>query len=176
MKRLTFILPLAALSIGATTPVQAPSLISTLSGVYSPAQAEAGAQLYAIRCAQCHGKMLEGTFETPGLQGRFIANWSKAPLYNLTAYLTRAMPQFAPGTLTPDETAKITAYLLKANAQPAGANALPADSAALKQIMLEPRPAMPKPEVACLAPMSGKRVMNLQSGCQHSISLGVSPG
>lgn len=135
MKRLALILPLAALSLGAT-----PAPVSTLSGVYSAAQADAGAQLYAARCAQCHGKMLEGTFETPALQNRFIANWSKAPLYDLTAYLARAMPQFAPGSLTPDETAKITAYLLKANAQPAGANALPSDSAALKQIMLEPQP------------------------------------
>jgi S-disulfanyl-L-cysteine oxidoreductase SoxD len=142
MKRLAIISAFAALSIGATPPAPAP--VSTLKGVYSEAQAEAGGALYAARCAMCHGKMLEGTFETPALQGRFIANWSKAPLNDLTAYLARAMPQFAPGTLTPDETAKITAYLLKANAQPAGANPLPADAAALKQIMLEPQPAVPK--------------------------------
>ena len=143
MKRIALIVPLAVLGLGATAPAPVP--VSTVTGVYSAAQAEAGAQLYAARCAQCHGKMLEGTFETPGLQGRFIANWSKAPLYDLTAYLARAMPQYAPGSLTPDETAKITAYLLKANAQPAGPNALPADSAALKLIMLEPVPAMAKP-------------------------------
>ena len=115
--------------------------MSTLKGVYTAAQAETGAQLYAARCAMCHGKMLEGTYETPALQSRFIANWSKAPLGNLYDYLARAMPQFAPGTMTPDETAKITAYLLKANALPAGSQPLPADSAALRQIMLEPLPA-----------------------------------
>lgn len=126
----------ALFAIGAT----APAPVSTLKGVYTESQAEAGAQLYAARCAQCHGAMLEGTFETPALQGRFIANWSKAPLGDMYDYIARAMPQFAPGSLNPDETARIVAYLLKANALPAGARSLPADSAALKRIMLEPAP------------------------------------
>jgi mono/diheme cytochrome c family protein len=115
-----------------------PSGTSTLKGVYTEDQAQAGAQLYATRCAMCHGRLLEGTFETPGLQNRFIVNWSKAPLSELYDYLGRAMPQFAPGSLKPDENAKIVAYLLKANAQPAGAKPLPADTAALKRILLEP--------------------------------------
>lgn len=137
------LLPLLGLiAIGAT----APAPVSTLKGIYSDAQAEAGAQLYAARCASCHGKMLEGTYETPALQGRFIANWSKAPLSDLYDYLGRAMPQFAPGSLTPDETARILAYLLKANELPAGAQALPADSAALKRILLEPQPTRLSPK------------------------------
>jgi len=125
---------LASGAIGATAP--APT--STRTGAYSEAQATAGAQLYATRCAMCHGKMLEGTYETPGLQDRFIANWSKAPVKNLSDYIARAMPQFAPGSLKPEETAKIVAYLLKANALPAGAQPLPTDGAALARIMLEP--------------------------------------
>jgi mono/diheme cytochrome c family protein len=116
-----------------------PASVSTRQGVYTEAQAEAGAQLYAGRCAMCHGKMLEGTYETPGLQHRFIANWSKAPVKNLYDYLGRAMPQFAPGSLTPDETARILAYLLKANNLPAGTQPLPTDGVALARIMLEPR-------------------------------------
>jgi mono/diheme cytochrome c family protein len=139
-RTLSLALPLSAaalLTIGAA----APAPVSTLKGVYSADQATAGAQLYAARCAMCHGKMLEGTFETPALQDRFIANWSKAPLSDLYDYLARAMPQFAPGSLNPDETAKIVAYLLQSNALPAGPQALPAESAALKRIMLEPQPA-----------------------------------
>jgi mono/diheme cytochrome c family protein len=120
---------------GATSPAP----VSTRQGVYTSDQADAGAQLYAARCAMCHGKMLEGTYDIPGLQDRFIANWSKAPLSNLYDYLGRAMPQFAPGSLKPDENAKLVAYLLKANALPAGSQPLPANSAALQRIILEPR-------------------------------------
>jgi mono/diheme cytochrome c family protein len=124
----------APLTLGAA----APKATSTLKGVFTDDQAQAGAELYAARCAMCHGHMLEGTYETPGLQNRFIVNWSKAPLSELYDYLGRAMPQFAPGSLKPDENASIVAYLLKANTQPAGAQPLPADSAALKHILLEP--------------------------------------
>lgn len=135
MRRLILALPaLAPLMLGAN----APSATSTLKGVYSDEQAQAGAQLYATRCAMCHGRQLEGTYDTPGLQSRFIASWNKVPLSELYDYLGRAMPQFAPGSLKPDETARILAYLLKANAQPAGAQPLPADSAALRRILLEP--------------------------------------
>lgn len=124
----------APLALGATSPKPT----TTLKGVYSEDQAKAGSQLYAARCAMCHGRLLEGTYETPGLQNRFIVNWSKAPLGNLYDYLGRAMPQFAPGSMKPDETAKILAFLLQANAQPAGPQPLPADSAALRRILLEP--------------------------------------
>lgn len=125
----------AALAIGAASP--APK--NTRQGAYTEEQADAGARLYAGRCAMCHGKMLEGTYETPGLQGKFIANWSKAPVADLSAYLARAMPQFAPGSLKPAETAQIVAYLLKANGLPAGALPLPEGGPALARIMLEPQ-------------------------------------
>lgn len=127
-------LGLAALSLAAA----APAPVSTRSGVYTQAQAQAGAQLYAVRCAMCHGRMLEGSFEVPGLGDRFIANWSKAPLGNLHDYIGRAMPQFAPGSLKPDETAKIVAYVLQMNGQPAGTQPLPSEGPVLARIMLEP--------------------------------------
>lgn len=119
--------------IGAT-----PAPISTRTGVYTDAQAADGAKLYATRCAMCHGRQLEGTYEIPALQGRFIANWSRAPLSNLNDYIARAMPQFAPGSLKPDETASIIAYLLKQNDLPAGTEALPVGGAGMARIMLEP--------------------------------------
>lgn len=129
---------LALLLIAAAAVSAAAAPLSTRKGVYTEAQAEAGGQLYAERCAMCHGAMLEGTFETPALQGKFIANWSRAPLSDLYDYLGRAMPQFAPGSLTADENARLVAFLLKANALPAGNDPLPASSAALQAIRLEP--------------------------------------
>ena len=133
-----FIMPalmVAILSIAAT-----PAPISTRTGVYTQAQGADGAKLYAIRCAMCHGRQLEGSYEIPALQGRFIANWSRAPLTNLNDYIARAMPQFAPGSLKPDETAKIVAYLLKENGLPEGSQPLPSGGAAMARIMLEPAP------------------------------------
>jgi mono/diheme cytochrome c family protein len=131
------LLLIAAATVSAGATLSAPP--STRKGAYTEGQAEAGAQLYAKRCAMCHGRMLEGTFETPGLQGKFIVNWSKAPLRDLYDYLGRAMPQYAPGSLTPDENAKLVAFLLKANALPAGREELPASGIALQGIILEPR-------------------------------------
>lgn len=112
--------------------------IKTDGGVYSASQAEEGAQVYARSCASCHGRMLGGTFETPGLTGKFVANWSRRPLGDLYDYVGRAMPQFAPGTLTPEDDARLMAFLLKANGMPAGTTPLPADSAALHAIIFEP--------------------------------------
>ena len=128
-------LAVAAVAIGAAAPVPT----STRQGVYSADQAAAGAQLYLTRCAMCHGKMREGTYETPSLQDKFIANWSKAPVTDLYDYLARAMPQFAPGSLKPAETAQIVAYLLQSNGLPAGTQPLPDGGAALARIMLEPK-------------------------------------
>jgi mono/diheme cytochrome c family protein len=132
---------MSLLGIAATSTIAARSTGAPLpAAAYESNQAEKGAQLYAQRCAMCHGRALEGTFETPSLTGKFIANWGDRPLSDLYDYLGRAMPQFAPGTLTDEETARIVAFLLKANGATAGATPLPADSAALRKVRLGPLP------------------------------------
>ena len=93
---------------------------------YTADQATAGAQVYAVRCAMCHGRRLEGTLETPALTGKFVANWAGRPVGDLPAYLARAMPQFAPGSLTADEAVRLTAFILQANGYAAGARPLDA--------------------------------------------------
>lgn len=128
----------AGVAAGVATGARPP--ITTSAGVYSDSQAEEGAQVYAQNCAMCHGRTLGGTLETPGLTGKFVANWSKRPLGDLYDYVGRAMPQFAPGTLTPQDDARLLAFLLKANGMPAGAAPLPADSVALHAIAFEPAP------------------------------------
>lgn len=77
-----------------------------------------GADLYRAACAMCHGAHLDGNFETPALTGRFVANWAGAPVSELEAYVHRAMPLMAPGTLSPDDTRAIVAFLLEANNLP----------------------------------------------------------
>lgn len=107
-------------------------------GRFTAEQASAGAQLYAINCAMCHGTRLEGRGEIPALTGRFVANWAGRPVADLYAYIARAMPQHAPGSLAPEQNAALVALILQANGAPAGSRILPADEAALQRIMFDP--------------------------------------
>ena len=130
---------LAAVAATALLAAGVPAMSKgTRSGVYTAAQADEGARVYAARCAMCHGARLEGTVETPGLVGKFVANWADRPVGDLFDYLARAMPQSAPGTLAPQDNARLVAFLLRANGAIAGDAALPADSAALRRISFDP--------------------------------------
>lgn len=115
-----------------------PVYAGTANGVYTEAQAAQGAAIFAERCAMCHGKQAEGTWEVPSLKGKFMANWGRETVGALSDYLARAMPQFAPGTLEPADNVKLVAFLLKANGHPAGAKPLPEDHAALAAIRIDP--------------------------------------
>jgi len=115
--------------------------VSSVQGIYTGTQAKEGAALYAAQCAMCHGQNLEGTFDTPSLRGKFIADWNGAPVSALFGYIGNVMPQFAPGSLSPDDEARIIAFLLHANGMPEGAAPLPADPEALKSMLLSPVPA-----------------------------------
>ena len=132
---------LAIAALAACVPLVAavaPPSPGSRMGVYSAAQAQQGSQIYAERCAMCHGARLEGTVEVPGLTGKFVANWGGRPLGDLYDYLARAMPQSAPGTLQPQENARLIAFLLKANGAPSGAKLLPEDRATLRRIAFDP--------------------------------------
>jgi mono/diheme cytochrome c family protein len=126
-----------SLAVAAAAPGQQAGQ-TTAHGVYTEAQATEGAALYKGVCASCHGENLMGTFEVPTLTGRFVANWSNGSVGTLYTYVSDAMPQMAPGTLSPDDNARIVAYLLKANGMPAGAQPLPSDRAALEKIAFVP--------------------------------------
>ena len=124
---------------GAVTP--AATLSTTKQGVYTAAQAEEGAQVYAGQCAMCHGPDLQGTYEVPTLRGKFIANWGRSRLSALYNYLGHAMPQFAPGQLKPDDNARLIAFLLRENGYAVGGKPLPTDPVILAGISVEPLPA-----------------------------------
>jgi mono/diheme cytochrome c family protein len=91
---------------------------------------EQGAQVYVAKCASCHGANGEGNGPAPRLIGaeprqgfpfgkdfkipKTIGNyWPYAT--TVYDYVHRAMPLSAPGSLTPDETYAIVAYLLVEN-------------------------------------------------------------
>jgi mono/diheme cytochrome c family protein len=129
---------IALLAIGGATVASGKPAPAPPPPPFTAAQAAEGAKAYAVSCAMCHGKDLAGTVEIPTLTGRFVGNWAGRPLGDLTAYLARAMPQFAPGSLSPEDTARITAYLLSANGYAAGAKVLPTTGPALAAVLPAP--------------------------------------
>lgn len=91
----------------------------------------AGAQIYKLKCAVCHGAHgTEGPYQKlVGDTGRAktIGNyWPYAT--TVFDYIRRAMPLNAPGTLSPDEVYGLTAYLLSANKIITSASVLDAHS------------------------------------------------
>jgi mono/diheme cytochrome c family protein len=116
---------------------QSPSR-STWSGVYSPAQADRGLQLYLSTCSQCHGPDMTGIDSAPPLTGgKFAANWNGVTLGDMVERIRISMPQNNPGTLTRAEIADVTAYLLQQNGFPAGETELPRQTAVLQTIAYE---------------------------------------
>jgi mono/diheme cytochrome c family protein len=110
--------------------------------VYTDAQAGRGQTLYGRHCEQCHGTGLEGDAPTeiPALAGdTFLQRWSGRNLEDLILRMERSMPQGAPGSLSRSEYADLAAYLLRANAFPAGYEALGIDADRLRPIVLERR-------------------------------------
>ena len=92
--------------------------------------AAAGGAIYAQKCAVCHGPKGEGIDRNPRLIGRtpppgfVFATDAKASktignywpyATTLYDYLHRAMPLNAPGSLSPDETYSLVAFLLSEN-------------------------------------------------------------
>ena len=104
-------------------------------GVYTQEQAIRGSGGFAGHCASCHGADLGGTGEAPALSGpKFLSDFDGLSLGDLFDRIRTTMPQDNPGSLTRDNVADILAYLLKANALPAGPKALDRRSEYLKAI------------------------------------------
>jgi cytochrome c553 len=76
-----------------------------LSASAAAAQDGGGKQVYARKCASCHGPAGEGTKEHPDpLAGT-------KPLDRLTEYVAKKMPEDKPGTLTADEARVVSAWI-----------------------------------------------------------------
>jgi mono/diheme cytochrome c family protein len=96
---------------------QAPSLSD---GVYSAAQATRGQTIYKAQCAECHGNALEGTVGSPLAGDSFLSDWSARPLSAFVDKIQKTMPFSAPGSLSRQQSADLTAYILQAGKFPAG--------------------------------------------------------
>lgn len=101
-------------------------------GVYTAEQAELGKSIYEKECATCHGESLEGKGKNVPLTGdAFLNKWNDQTMADLFMKTNTTMPASSPGTLTPDETVRVIAYLLHMNKFPAGKSELPTDPDAL---------------------------------------------
>lgn len=101
---------------------QAPSWTSVWDGVYTDAQAARGRQTYEAYCASCHGGQLGGGGTARALAGpRFYQDWGEDTLNSLFTITRSTMPSGGAGILDDATYLDIVAYMLKANAYPAGA-------------------------------------------------------
>jgi len=123
---------------------------SVLEGVYTNAQAERGRAVYADQCTDCHGRALEGAYESHTLVGdEFTSNWDGQPLLALFDRILITMSGAEPGTmsgkipkpLTRAQTADLVAFILWFNKIPAGKAELGTNAEVLRQIRFEaPKP------------------------------------
>ena len=119
---------------------------SLLDGVYTEVQAERGRQIYADQCTDCHGRALEGAYESHTLVGdEFTTDWEGQPLLALFDRIRITMSGAEPGTftgkipkpLTREQTADVVAFILWFNKLPAGKTELSTKAEVLQQIRFE---------------------------------------
>jgi len=103
---------------------------TTMSGIYTPAQAGRGEEMYYNLCITCHPK---GTYAGPS----FKTNWNGRPLSDLWDWISNKMPKNDPGSLTPAEVADVMSYILQQNKMPAGKTALPQNERTLGTITIQ---------------------------------------
>ena len=110
---------------------------SVWEGVYTTAQAATGKAAYEAKCLTCHGAEMNGAEMAPPLAGGvFLGNWGGQSVGDLATRIHTTMPASDPGSLSNQETADITAYILSFNQFPAGAAARPADPQLQTQITI----------------------------------------
>ncbi len=109
---------------------------SIWDGVYQDEQRRTGAQLGKSTCAQCHGDSLGGDSAPPLSGPDFLAAWTGKSLGDLYEKIQTTMPADAPGTLKPQQSIDLLAYILYLNEVPASDSRLEVDRPALNQIQI----------------------------------------
>lgn len=108
---------------------------TTRDGVYTAAQAQQGKTLYEKQCANCHGTALLGSGKNAPLVGNaFLDKWTDQTMADLFIKTSTTMPASAPGTMSPDETSQVLAYILSVNEFQSGQKPLPTDPDGLSAI------------------------------------------
>jgi len=129
-------------STTAASPI-APVSLPAPPALYTKSQAEQGKQIFATKCVACHGTDLQGT-AGPSVAGSDFLNTAQHNGWTLSIirYIVfELMPRNAPASLSPDENARVMAYLLASDCYPPGSTPFPAsDQPAFTKIKLGPVP------------------------------------
>jgi len=117
---------------------------TTMDGVYTNDQATRGKAQYGQACANCHMDDLSGSGQALPLAGdAFTETWEGQSVNDLFDLIHNTMPQDKPGTLSPDATIDVVAYLLQYNKFPAGTDELKDDPSVLKNIIITKKASAP---------------------------------
>ena len=125
MKNITFA---ALIWVAAFAAVAAQDGKSVNEGIYTAAQAERGATIFADTCTACHEKERFTGDE-------FLKVWTGKSLHDLFQHMSTTMPEDNPGSLKPQQYADVVAYFLKLNEYPEGTTEL--QSADIKTIKFD---------------------------------------
>jgi mono/diheme cytochrome c family protein len=126
-----------AAASGANTPAAPPGAAPAAgAGLFAAAQAKRGETVYADNCATCHDAKLIGGI-APALAGtEFATNWKSKSVGELLERVQTTMPLTSPGSLTPQQSSDVVAFVLASNKYPDGAAELATDPASLKAVTL----------------------------------------
>lgn len=133
--RVSRAVPLAALLAGSLSAqdTTASNGKSTLSGVFTEAQALRGEASYKTNCVSCHtAKEYTGD--------AFKVAWVSRSAFDLFDVIRTQMPEDNPGILPRQDYLDIVAYLFQLNNFPPGAAELPTDDELLKKVRIDAPP------------------------------------
>lgn len=130
----------AALIVGVLAVPADTAAQSVLDGVYAPAQAASGRELYPNTCAGCHGATLGGSAGPALVGAEFVGRWRDQTVGDLFDRIGTTMPANMPGTLSPDATADLVAFLLEVNGYEPGAGRMPLEAAPLRSVRMADPP------------------------------------
>ena len=137
LKRLPHIIAAACVMAAAPILVRA-----QVVGFFTAAQAQSGAAVYSQNCAACHGATLGGGLGPP-LKGPDFAALAASKHFTVGSLLdtiSRTMPLTAPHSLSADNYAAVTAYILQQSGYSAGSVALAVGSAGINDVALVKAP------------------------------------
>jgi mono/diheme cytochrome c family protein len=150
VRLLSNVLLTTASIVWAAALTEAQSARTVRDGVFTGAQAARGQAIYQKQCASCHGGKLEGAQGPPLVADVFLGRWHTEPLADLVSKIRNTMPADAAGTLSPQQSVDLVAFILRAGGFPAGHTDLAADGATLASVTF------PTGLVAAAAPSSAQ--------------------
>lgn len=126
-----------AAAVNSSASSQQASGKTVWDGVYADAQSQRGAEVSKSSCVSCHGEELAGSDLAPGLKGDdFKGAWAGRTAAELFEKIQTTMPADRAGSLKPQQSADLVAYIFKINDYPAGAVDLASEMPALQQIKI----------------------------------------